>query len=55
MYLNIDELVDILYINFIIIFVMDKRIVEWFLINVYFCNSYKYIYEWFCLRNVYVR
>lgn len=29
MYLNIDELVDILYINFIVIFVMDiKCIVE---------------------------
>lgn len=54
MYLYIDELVDILYMNFIIIFVMDKCIVEWFLMFNFF-NSYKYIYDWFCLRNVYVR
>lgn len=55
MYLNIDELVDILYINFIVIFVMVKCIVEWFLMFIFviviniFMNDF--VWEMFMLDN----
>lgn len=55
MYLYIDELVDILYINFIVIFVMVKCIVEWFLMFIFviviniFMNDF--VWEMFMLDN----
>lgn len=55
MYLYIDELVDILYIYFIVIFVMDKCIVEWFLMFIFviviniFMNDF--VWEMFMLDN----
>lgn len=35
MYSHTDELVDILYINFIVIFAMDKCIAEWHLMPIF--------------------